>query len=128
MDNGQNIKQVSYLGQTVRAPDTPGPETSLKEPGPPVHDEATAAQLRELITKGALGGLVFQSDDVRGLYETLKARGVSDFTRSPLTASTAPTWASATPSATPSGSSSRKRSPTRRRRRSWHHGRDETCN
>src|SRR5256885_16977144 len=83
MDNGQNIKQVSYLGQTVRAPDTPGPEISLEEPGPPVHDEATAAQLRELITKGALGGLVFQSDDVRGLYETLKARGVTDFTQEP---------------------------------------------
>src|SRR5207249_11100216 len=48
--------------------------------------------------------------------------------RSPPTASTAPTWASVTPSATPSGSSSRRRSPTRRRRRSWHHGRDETCN
>src|SRR5256885_6116281 len=128
LEKGQDIKQGSYRWLTVRVPDDPGTEISLEEPGPPVHDEATAAQLRELITKGALGGLVFQSDDVRGLYETLKARGVSDFTRSPLTASTAPTWASATPSATPSGSSSRKRSPTRRRRRSWHYGRDETCN
>src|SRR5229473_2969560 len=53
------------------------------EPGPPVHDEATAAQLRELITKGALGGLVFKADDIRGLYETLKSRGVTDFTQEP---------------------------------------------
>jgi hypothetical protein len=39
-----------------------------------VHDEATPAQLRELITKGALGGLVFKADDIRGLYETLRVR------------------------------------------------------
>jgi uncharacterized glyoxalase superfamily protein PhnB len=48
-----------------------------------VQDEATAAQLRELISKGAMGGLVIQTDDVRGLYETLKARGVADFTQEP---------------------------------------------
>ena len=81
LEKGQDIKQGSYRWLTVRVPDDPGTEISLEEPGPPVHDEATAAQLRELITKGALGGLVFQSDDVRGLYETLKARGVTDFTQ-----------------------------------------------
>ena len=69
--------------------DDPGPgrggatEVSLEQPGPPLHDEATAAQLRELITKGALGGLVFITDDARGLYETLKERGVTDFTQEP---------------------------------------------
>src|SRR5262249_39560827 len=51
--------------------------------GPPLHDEATAERLRELITKGALSGLVFNTDDARGLYETLKARGVTDFTQEP---------------------------------------------
>jgi len=30
-----------------------------------------------------MGGLVFESDDVHGLYETLKARGVTDFTQEP---------------------------------------------
>jgi len=68
----------------VRVPGD-GTEISLEEPGPPIQDEATAAQLRELVTKGALGGLVFQSDDVQGLYETLKARGVTDFTQEPTT-------------------------------------------
>jgi uncharacterized glyoxalase superfamily protein PhnB len=48
-----------------------------------VHDDATAEQLRELITKGAMGSLVIQTDDARGLYETLKARGVTDFTQEP---------------------------------------------
>ena len=30
-----------------------------------------------------MGGLDFQTDDARGLYETLKARGVTDFTQEP---------------------------------------------
>jgi catechol 2,3-dioxygenase-like lactoylglutathione lyase family enzyme len=85
LEKGQDIKQGSYRWLTVRVPGDPGTEISLEEPGPPVHDEATAAQLRELISKGAIGGLVFLSDDVRGLYETLKARGVTDFTQEPTT-------------------------------------------
>ena len=83
LEKGQDIKQGSYRWLTVRVPGDPGTEISLEEPGPPVQDEGTAAQLRELVTKGALGGLVFQSDDVQGLYETLKARGVTDFTQEP---------------------------------------------
>jgi len=84
LEKGQDIKQGSYRWLTVRVPGD-GTEISLEEPGPPIQDEATAAQLRELVTKGALGGLVFQSDDVQGLYETLKARGVTDFTQEPTT-------------------------------------------
>ena len=49
----------------------------------PEPDRAMAERLRELVTKGALNGLVFNTDDVRGLYETLKARGVTDFTQEP---------------------------------------------
>lgn len=45
-------------------------------PGPPVFDEETARQLKELVAKGAGGGLFFQSDDVRADYEDLKSRGV----------------------------------------------------
>jgi uncharacterized glyoxalase superfamily protein PhnB len=30
-----------------------------------------------------MGSLVLHTDDVRGLYETLKARGVTDFTQEP---------------------------------------------
>jgi catechol 2,3-dioxygenase-like lactoylglutathione lyase family enzyme len=83
LELGQDIKQGDYRWLTVRVPGDTGVEISLEQPGPPVQDEATAAQLRELITKGALGGLVFLTDDVRGLYETLKARGVTDFTQEP---------------------------------------------
>ena len=31
-----------------------------------------------------MSGLVFHTDDTRGLYETLKARGVTDFTQEPM--------------------------------------------
>ena len=83
LEVGSDFKQGAYRWLTVRVPGDPGVEISLEQPGPPVQDEATAAQLRELLTKGALGGLVFKADDIRGLYETLKSRGVTDFTQEP---------------------------------------------
>jgi catechol 2,3-dioxygenase-like lactoylglutathione lyase family enzyme len=84
LQKGQDVKQGSFRWLTVRVPGDNSTEIFLEEPGPPVHDEATAEQLRELITKGAMSGLVFETDDARGLYETLKARGVKDFTQEPM--------------------------------------------
>ena len=84
LEKGQDIKQGPFRWLTVRFPGDPGVEIFLEEPGPPVHDEATAAQLRELITKGAMGSLVLHTDDARALYETLKERGVTDFTQEPM--------------------------------------------
>ena len=84
LEKGNDVRQGNYRWLTVRVPGDPaGTEISLEQPGPPLHDEATAAQLRELITKGAMTGLVFLTDDARGLYETLRARGVTDFTQEP---------------------------------------------
>ena len=79
-----DFKQGDYRWLTVRVPGEDGTEISLEQPGPPLHDDATASQIRELITKGAMNGLVFQTDDTRGLFEELKARGVSDFTQEPM--------------------------------------------
>ena len=83
LEVGQDFKQGDYRWLTVRVPGNAETEVSLEQPGAPLHDDATAAQLRELITKGALGGLVFITDDARALYETLKERGVTDFTQEP---------------------------------------------
>jgi catechol 2,3-dioxygenase-like lactoylglutathione lyase family enzyme len=83
LEKGSDVKQGDYRWLTVRVPGDPGVEVSLEKPGPPLHDEATAAQLRELITKGAMNGLVFQTHDARGLYERLRERGVTDFTQEP---------------------------------------------
>ena len=83
LEVGADFTQGSYRWLTVRVPGVEGTEISLEQPGPPLHDDATAGQLRELITKGAMTGLVFTTDDTRGLYEALKARGVTDFTQDP---------------------------------------------
>ena len=62
---------------TVSVPGEPGREILLERPGPPAMDEATAEQVRELVTKGATGGtLFFTTDDARKTYEELSARGV----------------------------------------------------
>jgi catechol 2,3-dioxygenase-like lactoylglutathione lyase family enzyme len=83
LEKGNDVRQGDYRWLTVRVPGDRATEISLEQPGPPLHDEATAGQLRELITKGALGGLVFTTDDARALYETLRERGVADFTQEP---------------------------------------------
>jgi uncharacterized glyoxalase superfamily protein PhnB len=82
LEKGNDVRQGDYRWLTVRVPGNPT-EISLETPGAPLHDEATAAQIRALVTKGALSGLVFVTDDVRALYEQLKARGVTDFTQEP---------------------------------------------
>ncbi len=83
LEVGDDFKQGSYRWLTVRVPGEEGIVVNLEEPGPPLHDEATGAQIRELVTKGAMNGLVFQTDDTRALFETLKERGVTDFTQDP---------------------------------------------
>ena len=83
LEKGNDVRQGDYRWLTVRVPGDDATEISLEQPGAPLHDEATAEQLRELITKGALGGLVFITDDSRGLYDELKERGVTDFTQEP---------------------------------------------
>ena len=84
LEKGNDVRQGDYRWLTIRVQGDQGAtEVSLEQPGAPLHDEATAEQLRNLITKGALGGLVFITDDARELYETLKDRGVTDFTQEP---------------------------------------------
>ncbi|MDB5029037.1 MAG: lactoylglutathione lyase-like lyase [Candidatus Eremiobacteraeota bacterium] len=62
---------------TVSVPGDRSRQILLERPGPPSMDEATAEQVRELLTKGALGGwLIFTTDDCQKTYETLTARGV----------------------------------------------------
>ena len=68
---------------TVNLPDQPDVELVLMVPGPPAYDETTAAEIRELVTKGAAGGgVIFSTDDCRGTYERLRAAGV-EFTQEP---------------------------------------------
>lgn len=60
---------------TIALPSDPEHNILLSIPGAPVHDEATATQVRDLLTKGALGGIFLTCDDVEATYETVKAAG-----------------------------------------------------
>jgi predicted enzyme related to lactoylglutathione lyase len=51
-------------------------------PGPPVLDDETAEQVRNLMAKGFAGTVFLTTDDCRASYEELKARGV-EFTEAP---------------------------------------------
>jgi catechol 2,3-dioxygenase-like lactoylglutathione lyase family enzyme len=68
---------------TINAPGQPEREVLLELPGPPAHDDATAQQVRELVTKGATGfALGLRTDDCRKTYADLVAKGV-DVTSEP---------------------------------------------
>lgn len=56
--------------------------TLMAIPGPPVMDEATAAQVRELMAKGFAGTVFLTTDDCQASYQELSARGV-EFTEKP---------------------------------------------
>ena len=75
VSNDLDLGMMRWL--TVRAPGDPSHDILLELPGPPAMDEKTAAQVRELISKGASGFAAgFTTDDVKKTYETLKAKGV----------------------------------------------------
>lgn len=62
---------------TICTNDQPDFEIILMEPKPGMlMNEDTAKHLRALVTNGALGAGVFITDDCRGTYEELKAKGV----------------------------------------------------
>lgn len=68
---------------TIALPSQPDRHIMLEVPGPPFVDDATAAQLRDLLTKGALGAAaILTTDDCRATYEQLRAKGV-EFTEEP---------------------------------------------
>ena len=62
---------------TVGVPGQPDVAITLMAvPGPPVFDEDTRQKVLELMSKGAVTGLFFATDDVQATYEELKSRGV----------------------------------------------------
>ena len=76
-----DISKGGFRWLTVGVPGEPVPEIVLDVPGPPVMDEKTAGQVRELVTKGATGVvMVLRTDDCFGTYERLRAKGV-EFTQ-----------------------------------------------
>jgi catechol 2,3-dioxygenase-like lactoylglutathione lyase family enzyme len=68
---------------TVCVPGDRDRQILLERPGAPSMDDATAEEVRNLLTKGAAGGwLALSTDDPQGVYERLVAKGV-DITDEP---------------------------------------------
>jgi uncharacterized glyoxalase superfamily protein PhnB len=62
---------------TVAVPGNPDHHVLLQVPGPPMMSDDVAAQVRDLVTKGAMGlSLILSTDDCRRTYDELKAKGV----------------------------------------------------
>ena len=83
LEVGADVDMGFMRWLTVRVPGEPGREILLEKAPPHWLDEATGEQVRDLVTKGAMGlGFILTTDDCRGTYEQLKAKGV-EFTDEP---------------------------------------------
>ncbi|MBL0729823.1 VOC family protein [Piscinibacter sp. HJYY11] len=78
-----DVRNGPYRWLTVQHPDQPAFQLGLFVPGPPVHDEATARTLREVVAKGAMPPLVLEVDNCRAMVDRLLGRGV-EFTQEPI--------------------------------------------
>lgn len=68
---------------TIALPSDPQRQILLEVPGPPSLSAEVAAQVRDLVTKGAMGvAAILNTDDCHRTYDTLKAKGV-EFTEIP---------------------------------------------
>jgi catechol 2,3-dioxygenase-like lactoylglutathione lyase family enzyme len=62
---------------TVSVAGNPDHNILLQKPGPPMMTDEVAGQIRDLLTKGALGlSIILTTDDCQKTYDELKARGV----------------------------------------------------
>jgi catechol 2,3-dioxygenase-like lactoylglutathione lyase family enzyme len=75
VDSDQDLGFMRWL--TIRLPGDPDRKILLERPGAPAMSEETAAQVRDLVTKGNAGGhLFFTTDDAHKTHAELVERGV----------------------------------------------------
>ena len=68
------LEQMRWL--TVNVPGQPERELILMKPAPPACDAESVDAVRDLTTKGHTGMFILTTDDCRGDYELLVAKGV----------------------------------------------------
>jgi predicted enzyme related to lactoylglutathione lyase len=73
----QDVTMDDFRWLTVGPKDQLDVEIVLNEPGPPMMDDDSAAQIRALVQKGAMSGGVFGTDDCRATFAELSDRGVT---------------------------------------------------
>lgn len=82
VSNDVNMGFMRWL--TVALPNDPERHLLLEVPGPPALSEKVSAQVRDLLTKGALGvACILTTDDCQRTYDDLSAKGV-EFTQEPI--------------------------------------------
>lgn len=77
-----DVRNGDYRWLTVQHPEQPDFQLGLFRPGSPLHDEATALTLQQMVAKGAMPPLVLQVDDCVAVCERMRAQGV-EFTQLP---------------------------------------------
>src|ERR1700754_3098444 len=78
-----DARNGDYRWLTVQPVDQPTFQLGLFQPGPPVHDAATAQALQAMVAKGAMPPLVLLVDDCRAAFARLQAKGV-EFIQEPI--------------------------------------------
>jgi predicted enzyme related to lactoylglutathione lyase len=71
-----DVSMEGFRWLTVGPKDQPDVEIILMPAGAPGLDPETAAQLKALVSKGAIGGGVMATDDCHKTYRELSERGV----------------------------------------------------
>jgi catechol 2,3-dioxygenase-like lactoylglutathione lyase family enzyme len=72
-----DVRMDTFRWLTVGPPSQPDVQIILGHPGPPMLDPESGEAIRGIVQKGALGGGVLETDDVRRDYEDMQARGVT---------------------------------------------------
>jgi catechol 2,3-dioxygenase-like lactoylglutathione lyase family enzyme len=72
-----DVTMDGFRWLTVAPKGQPDVELILIKPGPPMHDEQSAAEILALVAKGAFSGGVMDTSDCRTTFEDLSARGVT---------------------------------------------------
>jgi catechol 2,3-dioxygenase-like lactoylglutathione lyase family enzyme len=78
-----DIREETWSWVVVAPPGAQAPELILSVPGPPFMDDDTCERVLDLVASGALSGGILATDDCRGDFEALKARGV-EFHQEPM--------------------------------------------
>ena len=63
LEKGNDVRQGDYRWLTVRVPGETGTEISLEQPGPPMHDDATAERLSD--PRRRLGRRAANGEEIR---------------------------------------------------------------
>ena len=83
LEIGADIDMGFMRWLTVQVPGHPERQVLLEKPNSPPLDEDSVTQVRELVSKGAMGfTLGLTTDDAQKTYEELSAKGV-EFTQKP---------------------------------------------